>query len=117
MSCRPPRAYYETLRCLCSETLRYGCAETLLCRYSETLRCSPWPPPWRTHLCVPRRHSWRRSAYCRHIHPRGQTMIAIFDYGAGNLQSVQNTLTEIGATYTLTRDAAGVRDASKIILP
>src|SRR5262249_118811 len=34
---------------------------------------------------------------------QGVTMIAIFDYGAGNLQSVQNTLAEIGATYTLTR--------------
>jgi glutamine amidotransferase len=44
-------------------------------------------------------------------------MIAIFDYGAGNLQSVQNTLTEIGATYTLTRDSDGLRAASKIILP
>jgi glutamine amidotransferase len=44
-------------------------------------------------------------------------MIAIFDYGAGNLQSVQNTLAEIGATYTLTRDGDGLRAASKIILP
>src|SRR5438552_3669937 len=47
----------------------------------------------------------------------GAAMIAIFDYGAGNLQSVQNTLAEIGATYTLTRDSAGLREASKIILP
>ena len=44
-------------------------------------------------------------------------MIAIFDYGAGNLRSVQNTLDEIGASYTLVRDAAGLRQASKIILP
>jgi len=44
-------------------------------------------------------------------------MIAIFDYGAGNLQSVQNTLAEIGATYTLTRDSDGLRAATKIILP
>ena len=44
-------------------------------------------------------------------------MIAIFDYGAGNLRSVQNTLDEIGATYTLTRDSEGLRAASKIILP
>ncbi len=28
-------------------------------------------------------------------------MIAIFDYGAGNLRSVENTLGEIGASYTL----------------
>jgi len=44
-------------------------------------------------------------------------MIAIFDYGAGNLRSVQNTLDEIGASYTLVRDAAGLRQAAKIILP
>ena len=44
-------------------------------------------------------------------------MIAIFDYGAGNLRSVQNTLAEIGADYTLVRDAEGLRRASKIILP
>jgi len=44
-------------------------------------------------------------------------MIAIVDYGAGNLRSVENTLAEIGAAYTLVSDAAGLRDARKIILP
>jgi imidazole glycerol phosphate synthase glutamine amidotransferase subunit len=44
-------------------------------------------------------------------------MIAILDYGAGNLRSVQNTLDEIGTEYQLVRDAAGLRSASKIILP
>jgi imidazole glycerol phosphate synthase glutamine amidotransferase subunit len=44
-------------------------------------------------------------------------MIAIFDYGAGNLRSVQNTLDEIGCEYTLVRDAAGLRAADKILLP
>jgi imidazole glycerol phosphate synthase glutamine amidotransferase subunit len=44
-------------------------------------------------------------------------MIAIFDYGAGNLRSVENTLAEVGASYTLVRDAARLRAASKIILP
>ena len=44
-------------------------------------------------------------------------MIAIFDYGAGNLRSVQNTLDEIGAAYQLVRDAAGLERATKIILP
>ena len=44
-------------------------------------------------------------------------MIAILDYGAGNLRSVENTLAEIGASYALVRDAAGLRNASKIILP
>jgi len=44
-------------------------------------------------------------------------VIAIFDYGAGNLRSVQNTLDEIGAAYQLVRDAAGLERATKIILP
>jgi imidazole glycerol phosphate synthase glutamine amidotransferase subunit len=44
-------------------------------------------------------------------------MIAIFDYGAGNLRSVENTLAEIGCQYTLVRDSAGLRAASKIVLP
>src|ERR1700722_12852949 len=44
-------------------------------------------------------------------------MITIFDYGAGNLRSVQNTLGEIGAEYELARDAEGLSRATKIILP
>jgi len=44
-------------------------------------------------------------------------MIGILDYGAGNLRSVENTLAEIGAAYKVVRDAAGLRDAPKIVLP
>jgi len=44
-------------------------------------------------------------------------VIAIFDYGAGNLRSVQNTLGELGCEYTLVRDRDGLRRASKILLP
>lgn len=44
-------------------------------------------------------------------------MIAILDYGAGNLRSVQNTLTEIGAPYQLVDDAEELRKTTKIILP
>ena len=44
-------------------------------------------------------------------------MIAIFDYGAGNLRSVQNTLGALGWEYQLVRDAAGLGAAGKIILP
>ena len=44
-------------------------------------------------------------------------MISIFDYGAGNLQSVKNTLGALGAAYELVRDAEGVRRSTKIILP
>jgi len=44
-------------------------------------------------------------------------MITILDYGAGNLRSVQNTLDELGCTYTLVRDSAGLLKATKILLP
>ena len=44
-------------------------------------------------------------------------MIAIIDYGAGNLRSVQNTLDEIGANYELVREPSGLERAPKIILP
>jgi len=44
-------------------------------------------------------------------------MITIFDYGAGNLRSVENTLSELGCTYALVRDREGLRRADKILLP
>jgi len=44
-------------------------------------------------------------------------MITIFDYGAGNLRSVENTLAELGCAYELVRDCAGLRRAHKILLP
>jgi len=44
-------------------------------------------------------------------------MIAILDYGAGNLRSVENALAALGAEYRLVRDPEGVRAARKIILP
>ena len=44
-------------------------------------------------------------------------MIAIFDYGAGNLRSVQNTLDEIGARYEVVNGPAGLGRGEKIILP
>ncbi len=44
-------------------------------------------------------------------------MIAVLDYGAGNLRSVQNTLETIGASFEIVRDAAGLRGGAKILLP
>ena len=44
-------------------------------------------------------------------------MIAIFDYGAGNLRSVENTLAAIGEPYEIVNDRAGLERAEKIILP
>ena len=44
-------------------------------------------------------------------------MIAIIDYGMGNLRSVENALDFIGAKHVLVRDPAGVAAADKVILP
>jgi imidazole glycerol-phosphate synthase subunit HisH len=48
---------------------------------------------------------------------KGTAVTAIFDYGAGNLRSVQNCLDAIGASYELIRDGAALERAAKIILP
>ena len=44
-------------------------------------------------------------------------MITVVNYGAGNLRSVENTLAELGAAYTITSLAAEVESATKLILP
>ena len=44
-------------------------------------------------------------------------MTTIVDYGAGNIRSVQNTLDELGATFSVTNKPIDVAKAEKIILP
>lgn len=44
-------------------------------------------------------------------------MIAIIDYGAGNLKSVTNALDFIKAKYKVTSDAEDIKKADKIIFP
>ena len=44
-------------------------------------------------------------------------MIAIIDYQAGNICSVENALARLGCEYTLTADPAVIRAADKVILP
>lgn len=44
-------------------------------------------------------------------------MIALVDYGIGNLRSVQKALEHVGARVQLTEDATVIRAASKIVLP
>lgn len=44
-------------------------------------------------------------------------MIALLDYGAGNIRSVQNALQRLGVSATLTHDPAVVRQADKVIFP
>ena len=44
-------------------------------------------------------------------------MIAIIDYNAGNIRSVENALGRLGCEYVLTADPALIRAADKVILP
>ncbi|MFK7786648.1 MAG: imidazole glycerol phosphate synthase subunit HisH [Crocinitomicaceae bacterium] len=44
-------------------------------------------------------------------------MIAIIDYGAGNIRSVQNALARLGASSKLTNDPNELRSAEKVIFP
>lgn len=44
-------------------------------------------------------------------------MIAIIDYGMGNLRSVQKAFEKVGAQTIITQDAAVIKRAGKIVLP
>ncbi len=44
-------------------------------------------------------------------------MIAIIDYGVGNLYSLKSSLDAIGASVTVTRDENVIQNSEKIILP
>jgi len=44
-------------------------------------------------------------------------LIAVLDYGIGNLRSAQKALQKVGADARLTSDAALVRDAHAVVLP
>ena len=44
-------------------------------------------------------------------------MIALVDYGAGNLRSVENALREVGAQVIVTRDPEAVRKADRVVVP
>jgi glutamine amidotransferase len=44
-------------------------------------------------------------------------MIAIVDYGLGNLGSIANMLKKVGAAATITADPAVIRQADRLILP
>lgn len=44
-------------------------------------------------------------------------MIAVIDYGAGNLRSVENSLRAVGAAGIPVRDGAALQRAAKVILP
>ena len=44
-------------------------------------------------------------------------MIALVNYDAGNIRSVENALERLGAEYELTSDPSRIKAASKVILP
>ncbi len=44
-------------------------------------------------------------------------MIAIIDYGMGNLRSVTNAFKRLGADIVITRDESVIRDARALVLP
>ncbi|MEM9052987.1 MAG: imidazole glycerol phosphate synthase subunit HisH [Bacteroidota bacterium] len=44
-------------------------------------------------------------------------MIAIIDYGAGNVKSVYNALNRLGAESAITSDSSEIRSADKVIFP
>jgi len=43
--------------------------------------------------------------------------VALVDYGAGNLRSVENALREVGARVVVTRDPDAVRAADRVVVP
>ena len=44
-------------------------------------------------------------------------MIAIIDYGMGNLRSVENALRRLGAEFELTADPRRLQQADRVLLP
>lgn len=44
-------------------------------------------------------------------------MIAILDYGVGNLRSVEKALAAVGAEARVTGDAGAIREADRLVLP
>jgi glutamine amidotransferase len=49
--------------------------------------------------------------------PGDRPLIAVLDYGIGNLRSAQKALEKVGADARLTADAGLVRDAEAVVLP
>lgn len=47
----------------------------------------------------------------------GRTMVAVIDYDAGNIKSVEKALVSLGESAVITRDRKTILEADKIILP
>ena len=48
---------------------------------------------------------------------RGITMIAVIDYGVGNLFSIKSSFARVGADVVITSDKNVIKNADKIMLP
>jgi len=46
-----------------------------------------------------------------------RAVIALLDYGSGNLRSVEKALLKVGAAVRLVRDPGGLKDARAVVLP
>jgi len=53
----------------------------------------------------------------RAARPHGAKMIAIIDYGMGNLRSVFKAFEAVGHQAVVTRDAVAIKNASHVVLP
>ena len=62
--------------------------------------------------CASTRHTGRDS-----LHERTAGMIAILDYGVGNLFSLRSSLQQLGLQAVVTADADTIRAADRLILP
>ncbi len=51
------------------------------------------------------------------VGPRPPGTVALVDYGAGNLRSVENALREVGAAVVVTHDPEAVRRADRVVVP
>src|SRR5690606_41097825 len=86
---------------------------------------------WSSDVCSsdlgrrPARHIARAPAAGERFGRRGgpavgcpaMPLIAVLDYGIGNLHSAQKALQHLGADARLTADPAVVRDAAGVVLP
>jgi imidazole glycerol phosphate synthase glutamine amidotransferase subunit len=50
-------------------------------------------------------------------HPSSRPRIAVVDYGAGNLVSIDQALTSVGASVVVVRDAAAIDGADALLVP
>jgi glutamine amidotransferase len=51
------------------------------------------------------------------VTPEGKPLVAVLDYGIGNLRSAQKGLERVGADARLTADLGLIRDADAVVLP